>query len=183
MKDFEIEQTINGAHPPAPHFDDEATLVSARPVVPIAAAKANERSRIVRRALPFIIIAGFLGTVIGGGVGFYAKRRIDVTNKSPAPQASKENETRNPREIAAQTQSKQTEAQANVSANSSENRSPATENSDAFAPDSANTTSHFKRTRRQLAHTMATASTNRQGASTKRGAGRIQEIFAGPNPQ
>ena len=185
MKDFDSDPTAISVRPPAPHFDDEATLVSARPVVPIATGKSSERSRIVRRALPFIIIAGFVGTLIGGGIGYYAKRRIstNVVNESSTAPESKRNETASEQQrMAPRAQSQQIETESNVSVSSSENKSSTSE-TDSVAIPTANETSHLKRARRPLIHTVATASSNRPRASTRRGAARIQEIFAGANPQ
>ena len=181
MNDNDLEQTMISSNLPAPHFDDEATLASAQPVVPIATAKATERSRIVRRALPFVVIAGLAGILIGGGVGYYGKRRIagDIANQSPAKQESKENQTAPEQQRAgSQAQSQEIDAQPNVALTSSENKSLASETNTV-----ANPASHFKRARRQLIHTLETASSSRRRASTRRGAARIQEIFAGSNPQ
>jgi len=185
MKDFDSDHQAILAHPPAPHFDDEATLVSARPVVPIASAKLIERSRIIRRALPFIIIAGFVGTFVGGGIGYYAKRRIsaNVVNESPTTQESKQNENASePQRMSPRGQSQEIETAPNVSVSSSENKSSSSETG-SVAVAAANETSHFKRARRPLIHTLAPASSNRRRASTRRGAARIQEIFTGSNPQ
>src|SRR5207249_3027663 len=124
MNDNDLEQTIISSDLPAPHFD-EATLVAARPVVPIATEKATERSRIVRRALPFVIIAGLAGILIGGGSGYYAKRRIagDIANQSPAKQESKENQTAPEQQRAvSQAQSQEIDAQPSVALTSSENK-------------------------------------------------------------
>jgi len=181
MNDNDLEQTIISTDLPTPHFEDEATLVSARPVVPIATAKATERSRIVRRVLPFVIIAGFAGILIGGGVGYYAKRQItgDAANQSPAKQESKENQAAPEQQRAVpQAQSQEIDAQPNVALTPSENKSLASETNTE-----ANPASHFKRARRQLIHTIETSSSSRRRASTRRGAARIQEIFAGSNPQ
>jgi len=183
MKDFDSDHTAISAHPSAPHFDDEATLVSARPVVPIATAKSSERSRIVRRALPFIVIAGFVGSLIGGGIGYYAKRRSSayLVNESPTTRESKENQTASEQQrMAPRAPSQEIETEPNASVSSSENKSSTSE---AVAIAAANAMSHFKRARRPLIHTVATASSNRRRRSTRRGAARIQEIFAGSSPQ
>ena len=185
MKDFDSDHTAISAHPSAPHFDDEATLVSARPVVPIATAKSSERSRIVRRALPFIVIAGFVGSLIGGGIGYFAKRRSSayLVNESPTTGESKENQTASEQQrMAPRAPSQEIETEPNASVSSSENKSSTSE-TDGFVVAASNATSHFKRARRPLIHTVATASSNRRRRSTRRGAARIQEIFAGSSPQ
>ena len=58
-----------------PHFDDEATIVTARPVVPIAEAKAGERSR-----MSVLIVAGLLAATMAGaagalGINFFQNRQ------------------------------------------------------------------------------------------------------------
>lgn len=46
MKEYAVDNSVNTpASPPEPHFDDEKTLLSARPVVPLEKIKAKVRHR------------------------------------------------------------------------------------------------------------------------------------------
>src|SRR6266849_3657786 len=57
--------------PPAPHFDDEATIVSARQVVPIAQARVVERSRALLSIVPILLAAAVFGALGALGVNYY----------------------------------------------------------------------------------------------------------------
>lgn len=57
-----------------PHFDDETTIVTARPVVPIARAKAAERSRFLLWLLPTALAATIFGGLSALGVNYYERR-------------------------------------------------------------------------------------------------------------
>ena len=65
--------------PLSPHFDDEATVITARPVVPIARARAVERSRLLLWMLPTALAAAVFGALSALGVNYYENRRFPVT--------------------------------------------------------------------------------------------------------
>ena len=90
-----MEIQTSPADLPAPHFDDEATIVSARPVVPIAEAKAVERSRAILWILPFVLIAAVFGALGALGINYYQHRQsasVDAIAKSPVSQGSEKNQ-------------------------------------------------------------------------------------------
>jgi hypothetical protein len=71
-----------------PHFDDEATIVTARPVVPIAEAKAGERSR-----LSVLIVAGLVAATMAGaagalGINFFQNRQRSSFTAGNQPQVN-----------------------------------------------------------------------------------------------
>jgi len=71
-----------------PHFDDEATMVTARPVVPIAEAKAGERSR-----MSVLIVAGLLAATMAGaagalGINFFQNRQRSSFRAGTQPQVN-----------------------------------------------------------------------------------------------
>jgi len=71
-----------------PHFDDEATIVTARPVVPIAEAKAGERSR-----MSVLIVAGLLAATMAGaagalGINFFQNRQRSSFTAGTQPQVN-----------------------------------------------------------------------------------------------
>jgi len=64
-----------------PHFDDEATIITARPVVPIGRARVAEGSRLLLWFLPTILAASVFGALSALGVNYYE-------NRQPNPVAS-----------------------------------------------------------------------------------------------
>jgi hypothetical protein len=78
---FEIETT-----PPelsSPHFDDEATIISARPVVPIAKARAVEKARAafwICLAVVGCVALGALGAIV---VSYFGKARSSAVSTPP----------------------------------------------------------------------------------------------------
>ena len=171
MDDSDISQAVSGDLP-APHFDDEATLISARRVVPIAAARSAERKRILRRALPLIATAGLAGIVVGLATGSYTRRRIDTevvrerieatAGAQPAPTTA---------ETPAQVKSEIVEGAPDVA------QSPATQRTaaDGLASGKAPVRSIFPRVHSR--NVLLNRDRNRN-----RGASHIEEIFAGSNP-
>jgi hypothetical protein len=73
-----------------PHFDDEATIITARPVVPIARAKAAATSRFLLWILPTALAASIFGALSAVGVNYLENRRSSVTQFEikEEPQAS-----------------------------------------------------------------------------------------------
>lgn len=193
MKELNAEENIP-PNLPAPHFDDEATLVSARPVVPIATAKANERSRIIRRVLPFIVIAGVFGILVGGGIGYYEKRDVGarLVNQSSTLKELNRNQSSDERlqttaEVKSQADpSTPTDEKPKTDANSANNNSSALDINNATSAASAGSFTHTFRSKTGIHPPMPairmTSLKNRR-PNTRRGAARIQEIFAGSNPE
>jgi hypothetical protein len=62
-----------------PRFDDEATIITARPVVPIARAKAAATSRFLLWILPTALAASIFGALSAVGVNYFENRRSSVT--------------------------------------------------------------------------------------------------------
>ena len=80
MNNTRIVIPIVCPEPSRPRFDDEATLVTARRVVPIRRAKAIERSQITLLVLSGVVGAGAFGAIGGIGVKYYQDR-----SPGPAP--------------------------------------------------------------------------------------------------
>lgn len=68
---------------PSPHFEDEETIVSARPVVPIARARVAERSRLLLFIVPTLIAAAVVGGVGALGVNYLKSRNNSVAASQP----------------------------------------------------------------------------------------------------
>lgn len=74
--------------PPLPHFDDEATLLTARPVVPIDIAAAQETTHGYLFKAGIILAAALLGAGVAVSVVFFQNRRAapaTAVAEFPAP--------------------------------------------------------------------------------------------------
>ena len=60
--------------PPPPHFDDESTVAAARQVKPIGRAKVTFRVRKVRAMLPLLFAATLCGALGAAAVNYYERR-------------------------------------------------------------------------------------------------------------
>ena len=185
-----------------PHFDDEATIVTARPVVPIAEAKAGERSR-----LSVLIVAGLVAATMAGaagalGINFFQNRQRssftagnqpqvnpDVpttvppvqTSESPIPPA----EQSAPPITTSESTSAATEALTLETPASSDDQivSSSAGKADQNPRDESSTDpAHLVRKRRVHAvkERLAPLMPANRPARRPRGAGRIIEIFEGP---
>ena len=64
---------------PAPHFDDERTIATARQVKPIGRARVTENWRKVRTLFPLILLATFCGALGAVGVNYYdGRHKVEV---------------------------------------------------------------------------------------------------------
>ncbi|MEK6334374.1 MAG: hypothetical protein AABM67_05445 [Acidobacteriota bacterium] len=196
---------------PPPHFDDESTIVSARQVVPIAQAKVAQRSRAVLSVIPILMAAAVFGALGALAVNYYEGRqrgRLVSTPKSetsqplgrpPASQPQVETSTNSASESAAGALA------SSASPSPFPEGSPETKNDSATAPPAADSNAPAKSTvptdsgskatdsnstepgklirkRRVLAPAPANNGKPENPPKDKRGAGKIQEIFSGPNP-
>jgi cytoskeletal protein RodZ len=198
---------------PAPHFDDEATIVSARQVVPIAQAKVVERSRALLSVIPILIGAAVFGALGALAVNYYelgqrhaldSAPRSEInqqTNQPPAVQTQSAITTNSGSDSAAgalsasessspEWESSQTESQTDtkgVDSTAVETKAPdnqALPTKPASQTDDGSSAEPGKLIRkRRVRPPAANDGKTENPPTTKRGAGRIQEIFAGPNPQ
>ncbi len=207
MNRTRIEIATTPPELPAPHFDDEATVVSARQVVPIAQAKVVERSRALLSIIPILLAAAVFGALGALGVNYYENHQrgnalvsapkseiSQPINQPPASQtpagALTPLESSSPGSEGASTQS-QTESQttdptagqATVDSKAGDNK--ALPPSPAAQPNSGSSPEPGKLIRKRRVHPPVQGNDGKTDNRTKdkRGAGRIQEIFAGPNPQ
>ena len=67
----------------APHFDDERTVATARQVKPIGRTKLTENWRKVRMLLPLIVLAMFCGGLGAAAVNYYEGRETSQTVVQP----------------------------------------------------------------------------------------------------
>ena len=195
-----------------PRFDDEATIITARPVVPIARARAGKRSRLLLWMLPTVLAAAVCGALGALGVNYYENRHSPVTQleikaepqknqaQTPEPQsaapivsesATPESESSRPQTEAAVADQKESlsadKDRTGIKSSNEPSSLPAAQPSPPAAPDyrkngSSNDPGRLVRKRR--VHPVTEVSPPESRVSRKnRGAARIQDIFEGPNHQ
>ena len=185
---------------PEPHFDDEATIASARQVVPIERARIIEFWRKLRTMLPIFLAAMLCGGLGAAAVNYYERRHNAATateqqtaNYNAAPVPARTEPT--PTAIAASTDASGGKtAQSETGADQSEDKTSWIDKESAVMERTANTiTSSPKsiaKSDKRIAESDATKLTRRrrvhpgdeEAPARNNGAGRITDIFSGPNP-
>jgi hypothetical protein len=180
---------------PAPHFDDERTVATARQVKPIGRAKVTESWRKLRTVLPLILLATFCGAMGAAVVNYYEDRhRVDavatpVTNAAPAPRADASPiavaASATPTPSVAEKSDEAVETRIEPVAEEQPTKSVTTAERGVPSDDRAVTSSKkttdsdaAKLTRKRRVNSTDDDST----PANKKGAGRIADIFNGPNP-
>ncbi len=187
---------------PAPHFDDEATLVSARQVVPIAKARLVERKRAAFWISLILLSSAACGGLGAIGVNYFEHRR--QTASVPASQneiASQTTQTRIPNNSDS-TQKTETAAggptasaslqpvaappaKANQPNDSSATILSQASSSQATANLAATASEPGQLVRKRRVHPLTrndVVSSGRRTRKNDRGASRIKEIFEGQGP-
>ena len=210
MRRTRIEIATVPPEPLAPHFDDEATIVSARQVVPLAQAKVVERSRNLLWVIAILLGAAIFGALGALGVNYYENRqrsslvssqpqiRQPINQPSPAqtqaeaPLSSKPelpaggvaaSESSSP---GSQIQSHDSTTgldRATVDSKAPDNMALPTKPATQPNPESSPEPSKLTRKRRVHSPTQMNDGKAENPGKDKRGAGRIQEIFTGRDPQ
>jgi hypothetical protein len=180
---------------PEPHFEDESTLVSARQVVPLDRAKTEDRRRKLLSLLPILLAASLCGALGAVAVNHFERREsvspavsqpattnAQVPQPSPAevsiassniepPAADKSSDTLQETEKAS---ADTTEAKA------SDNQTAGEKTEEPVRKKVATEPRQLVRPRR--VHPPKEPEPVPRTATPKPGAGRIQDIFSGPNP-
>ena len=183
---------------PTPHFDDERTVATARQVKPIGRARVTENWRKVRTLLPLILLATVCGALGAAGVNYYENRHtVNAIAQSSTNNSTTESKVEaSPIAVAASTsptpnladKNNETEpADAKIEATPTERQEtkivtqPAqdeqTEKPDASEKKTMNADA-AKLTRKRRVN----QSDDDAVPAKKKGAGRIADIFSGPNP-
>lgn len=183
-----------------PHFDDDATIATARQVVPIKGGRKIERRRKVLALLPLLLASTLCGALGAVTVNYFERRRdaaTSVTQQQPSVSTQAKTEPP-PVAVAPELKAKNTESEAPVQPeNSSE--TPAVEpaqksdapkiarNEDADRTSAANAAMKreadqdaaklVRKRRVQPANSEILLRRNRRN-----NAGRIEDLFTGPNP-
>ena len=186
---------------PPPHFDDEATIATARQVVPINGAQKIGRSWRVVTLLPLLIASTLCGALGAIAVSYFERQRntaASVTQQSSLPNVSTTAKTEPSPAVIAPEGNLTTEAQTSVPPKEPEviaANEPPTKNESADARqedtqpnksappapvkrDTAQDASKLVRKRRvQPPDSEIPVRRNRRTE-----AGRIEDLFTGPNP-
>lgn len=194
---------------PPPHFDDDATIATARQVVPIKGSRRTEGRRKVFTLLPLLIASVLCGALGAIAVNYFERQEdtaASVTQQQPAPNVSTQAKTEStPVAIAPAVNAKNTETQSSVQPEDTSVVTPADEPSTkSDAPKTAKRKDEEKRedperksapaapvkrepaqdasklVRKRRVETADSEVPLRRNRRNK--AGRIEDIFTGPNP-
>ncbi len=185
-----------------PHFEDEATVATARQVVPIERARTIEFWRKVKTLLPVLLAAMLFGGLGAAAVNYYEHRQTTSAVSPAAPAVSTQppvNES-SPAAVAASTDSSadtgESETVAGKAQGFSAKNEPQTENKRAEetskqTDDSETASPKIRRansdddaskvTRKRRVHPADEAAPSNKPAKSS-GAGGIVNVFTGPNP-
>ena len=203
------ELQAEATFPPTPHFDDEATLLTARAVVPIeeAAASGNIRSYLVKAAI--VLTAALLGAAVAVSVDFFQNRRSreataviepSVPGTQGAVEETADSSAPGPQSNESAVSAPTTKAPATADQGSlgappaarTEEESPSIDSArdkekSVDSEGAANRRSVLVKRSERLTRRQQAAKVQRSGDANRiierpRDAGRIREIFEGPNP-
>jgi len=185
-----------------PHFDDDATIATARQVVPIKGVRKIEGRRKVLALLPLLLASTLCGALGAFAVNYFERGRdaaASVTQQQPQPNVLTPARTEPPPvAIGPELNAKNTEIQApvqpeNSSVTPADEAAPQTEDSKMARSEDADrksastatmkrepaqdATKLVRKRRVQPANSEIPLRRNRRTA-----AGRIEDLFTGPNP-
>ena len=181
---------------PEPHFEDEATVVSARKVVPLEEARLQDRRRKLLVILPILLAAFICGGLGAIAVNYFERRSTVPPISQPststeteegqqlAPDASPDDRTATSADPKDETNSEPSDSAVATDspvADAAEKSNPAKSGetvANVKSPSSPNDPKQLVRPRR--VHPLSGEPRSDQPKS--RGAARIQDIFSGPNP-
>lgn len=186
---------------PEPHFEDQATVVSARQVVPLDQARTQDRRRKVLRILPILFAATLCGALGALAVNYFTQRSSAPTVSQPSTTSAKPDQQQTAPapspDNAVITSADSQDKIADVSqplGSSLANDSSAAESPEAPASAKPKTSVTSVRkpstpgdpkqlVRQRRVHPPSDgAQAGQNDQSRSRGAARIQDIFSGPNP-
>src|SRR6266481_2061954 len=188
---------------PAPHFDDEATIVSARQVVPIAKARLVERKRAALWISLILLSSAACGGLGAIGVNYFEHRRQTASAPASQNEIARSQTTQTPiRNNSDSTQKTETAAggptasaslqpiaaplaKANQPNDSSATVLSQASSSQATANQAATASEPGQLVRKRRVHPLTrndVVSSGRRTRKNDRGASRIKEIFEGQGP-
>ena len=181
---------------PEPHFEDEATVVSARQVVPLGQARVQDGRRKLFATLPLLLAAIFCGALGAIGVNYFERRVSAPTVSTPPTRAKEEVQQTAPapslENSAVASADPQDERDASEPSGSALVSNPsARENAENQTTKSDEAVASVKKpssppdpkqiVRPRRVHPPASPG-SQDDQPKSRGASKIQDIFGGPNP-
>ena len=166
-----------------PHFDDDATIATARQVVPIKGGRKIEGRRKVLALLPLLLASTLCGALGAVAVNYVERRRDAATSVTQQPNVSTQAKTElqppvqpeNPSVKPADEPAQENEAPKIAKREDADRKSAA---NTAMKREPAQDVSKLVRKRRvQPANSEIPLRRNR-----RTDAGRIEDLFTGPNP-
>ncbi len=173
---------------PEPHFEDEATVVSARQVVPLDEARSHDRRRKLLTVAPVLLAAMLCGALGAFAVNYFERRAEAPTNSQPDTISVKDEKVQpltEPAATASQDVPAETSEPAGAVATSSPAASPEThetklEQNIAVAKKPGPPSDPRLLVRQRRVHPPSDQP-GQNDEPKSRGAARIQDIFSGPN--
>lgn len=185
---------------PPPHFDDEATIATARQVVPLSGARRAERRRKLLLVAPFLLASTVFGALGAAAVNYFAGRNQSsaVTTQpatlpspatppkaeaSPIPAVQQPNVEEKPEQQPAESVNSATGSTAQPTPGTkAASRAKAEDARAKSTPspvkrDTPTEPARLVRKRRVQQPAPETSQRNRRN-----GASRIEDLFGGPNP-
>ena len=169
---------------PEPHFEDESTIVSARRVVPLDRARADDRRRKLLAIVPILLAATLCGALGAIAVNHFERQAIvSPIVSQPATISAPGQQTSVPAPAA--------DAETPASAPSKSPDSNGVESLDRRVAKSDESIASIKKTSsqtdpKQIVRPRRVHDDRRPASQTEepksRGAAKIQDIFSGPNP-
>lgn len=184
-----------------PHFEDEATVVTARQVVPLEQAHVQDRRRKLLAILPILLAAAFCGGLGAIAVNYFERRSTAPSISQPASSTATEERQQSSPAASPDSRTSTSTGSPDKSETSRPSGSALATDSPA-APDSLES-SNSSKSEESVASVKKTSNPSdpkelvrprrvhppsgkpRSGQNDQpksRGAARIQDIFNGPNP-
>ena len=193
---FEVPLTVA-----APHFDDESTIVSARQVEPLPGAKIKAGGRRLLALLPLLLAATLCGA-LGAFTVNYLERRGSLSTLTPSAAGADQDQEPAPAplpaavaspsddRVATPTGSEVEPADNSLGLDSTEKPEPKAQTispkpdlTEGLVKKNTGQPDPKKLVRQRRVHPQPQPPPTHQNDDPKsRGAGRIQDIFSGPNP-
>jgi hypothetical protein len=185
---------------PEPHFEDESTVVTARRVVPLTEARLNDRWRKILVIAPLLLAATVCGALGAVTVNYLEGRATVFPPAVTLPNTTTQKELPPPmtpvvassasseKAVATQPDSavkKETDSQGEVGAQAAvvKKTEAKPEQPVTTAPKAPTQPDPRQLVRQRRVHAVSNETpSNQDNLGKSRGAGRIQDLFGGPNP-
>jgi len=181
---------------PEPHFEDESTLVTARQVVPLDRARTEDRRRKSLTLVPLLLAATLCGALGAIAVNHFERRENISSAVSQPPTTNAQVAQPSPARVSIASSNIEPPAADESSDTVPKLEQTSADSAGAKVSDNQTTTMKTEETVRKTAaspeprqlvrprrvHVTKPPEPANQSRPSKSGAGRIQDLFSGPNP-